>query len=115
MSPLSVVEELQVVEELGARRGPRGPRGVVDEFDLHRREEALGDGVVPAVAPTAHTADDPMLGQQPLVVAARVLGEFNRSSQQLSGRGCDDETEAVFSARRTRHVTLARPTIGWAA
>src|SRR2546425_8375670 len=43
------------------------------------------------------------------------MGEFNRSSQQLSGRGCDDETEAVFSARRTRHVTLARPTIGWAA
>src|SRR5437899_3586146 len=39
-----------------------------------------------------------------------MFGEFNRSSQHLSGRGCDDETEAVFSARRTRHVTLARPT-----
>src|SRR2546427_4672465 len=73
MSPLSVVEELEVVEELGARRSPRGPFGVVDEFDLHRREKALGDGVVPAVAPTAHAADDPMLRQPPLVVAAGVL------------------------------------------
>src|SRR5438552_18945524 len=39
-------------------------------------------------------------------VAETAQGEFNRSSQQLSGRGCDDETEAVFSARRTRHVAL---------
>jgi transposase InsO family protein len=42
-------------------------------------------------------------------------GEFNRSSQHLAGRGCDDDTEAGFSACRTSQAKLARPTIGWAA
>src|SRR5213594_3418705 len=53
MSPLPVVEDLEVIEQLGARRRPRGPRRVVDELDLQRREETLGHGVVPAIAPAA--------------------------------------------------------------
>src|SRR5437899_11377154 len=68
-----VVEGLEVIEELTARRGPRAPGRVVDELDLQRGEEALSDGVVPAVAPPAHAADDPVLRQHPLVVAAGVL------------------------------------------
>lgn len=73
MPLLAVVEELEVIEELGARRGPRGPRRGVDELDLQRREEALGDGVVPSIAPAAHAANDPVLRQHTLVVAAGVL------------------------------------------
>src|SRR5947209_12628090 len=53
MPPPPVVEDLEVIEQLAARRRPRGPRRVVDELDLQRGEEALGDGVVPAVAPPA--------------------------------------------------------------
>jgi len=49
MSPLPVVEGLDVVEESGSSRGPGGPGGIVDEFDLEGGEEALGDGVVPTV------------------------------------------------------------------
>jgi hypothetical protein len=56
-------------------------RGVVDEFDVHRREEALSNGVVPAVA---HAADYPMLRQQPLVVAARVLTAGDPTSSGTS-------------------------------
>src|SRR5439155_24476835 len=55
-----VVEGLEVIEELTARRGPRAPGRVVDELDLQRGEEALGDGVVPAVAPSAQAAEDPV-------------------------------------------------------
>jgi hypothetical protein len=72
MSPLPVVG-LDVVEELASGRGPRGPGGVVDEFDLEGGEEALGDSVVPAVPPPAHAADDAMAVEGPAVVAARVL------------------------------------------
>ena len=86
MPPLPVVEDLEVLEELGARRGPRGPRRVVDQLDLQRREEALGDGVVPAVAPPAHAADDPVLRQDPLVVAAGVLAAAIRVMQQALRR-----------------------------
>src|SRR5439155_8800267 len=61
-----------------AKPGPRGPGRV----DLQRGEEALGDGVVPAVAPPAHAADDPVLRQHPLVVAAGVLTAPIRMMQQ---------------------------------
>ena len=115
MPPLAVVEELEVLDELGARRGARGPGGAVDELDLHRREEALGDGVVPAVAPPAHAADDPMLCQYPLVVVARVLPKFNRSSQQRTERGCDDDRKKAVGTGRTSETTLARPALGSAA
>src|SRR5947209_17243594 len=63
MSPLPVVEDLEVIEQFGARCRPRGPRRVVDELDLQRREETLSHGIVPAIAPAAHAAHDPVLGQ----------------------------------------------------
>src|SRR5437899_6397730 len=86
MTPLPIVEELQVLEEIGARGGTRGPGSVVDELDLQRREEALGDGVVPAIAPTAHAAHDSLLRQHALVGAARVLAPPIRMMQQASRR-----------------------------
>src|SRR5437867_10811977 len=73
MPPLPVVEDLEILEEFDARRGPRGPGRVVDELDLQRREETLGHRVVPAIAPATHAADDPVLGQDALIVAAGVL------------------------------------------
>jgi len=41
MASLPIVEELEIVEQRGARQDPRGPRRVVDEFDLQRGEKAL--------------------------------------------------------------------------
>jgi hypothetical protein len=73
MASLSVVEHLQVLDKLGPRRFPCGPRRVVDELDLQGGEEALGDGIVSAIAPAAHAAEGPVLSQHPLVVAAGVL------------------------------------------
>jgi hypothetical protein len=58
----------------------------VDQLELKRREEALGNGVVPAVAPAAHTADDPVLLQHPLVLAAGVLAPAIRMMQQARQR-----------------------------
>src|SRR5215471_16517809 len=46
MSPLSIVEELEILEQFSARRGACCPSGVVNELDLERGEEALGDDVV---------------------------------------------------------------------
>ena len=45
---------------------------VVDALGLERREEALGDGVVLAVALAAHARDDAALGERGAVVVARV-------------------------------------------
>lgn len=93
MPSLSVVEELETIEELRARGAPRRPGRVVDEF-LQRREEALGDGVAPAIAPAAHAAHDPMLRQPPVVIAAGVLTSPIRIAQQALGR----------TSTRQRHV-----------
>src|SRR3989442_15134774 len=53
MPPLPIVEELEVLEELGARRRPSGSGRVMDRLDLQRREEALGKLVVAAGVLTA--------------------------------------------------------------
>jgi hypothetical protein len=59
MPPLSVVKDLEILERFRTRLGARRLRGLADELDFEGREEALGHGVVPAVAATTHAADDP--------------------------------------------------------
>src|SRR2546425_9558558 len=115
-----VVEALEVIEELTARRGPRAPGRVVDELDLQRGEEALSDGVVPAVAPPAHAADDPVLRQHPLVVAAGVLTAAIRMMQQAPrGTAASQrhpegvEGEVVRDALRSTIVGLPPSPIGF--
>lgn len=92
-----VVEELEIFEQLGARRGPRGPGGVVDELDLQRGEEALSHRIVPAIAPATHTADDPVLREDPLVVAAGVLARVSTKPGEVQLRSFDGSRDRVVS------------------
>lgn len=85
---------------MGGAPRPSGPRRVVAQLDLQRREKALDDGVV-AIAPAPHTADDPMLRQQKLVVAAAILTVAIRMMQQARGRA---EVEPV-----SRVITQCSP------
>src|SRR2546422_2355699 len=71
--PLAVVEDFDVVEQRSFGGSTREPARLVDELDLQRRKEALGDGVVPAIAGSAQTHDDPMVRQQAAVLIADVL------------------------------------------
>ena len=86
MPTVAVVEELEILGQVGARQGARGPRGVVDELHLQRGKEALGHGVIPAIAPAAHAADDAVRRQDLLIVAAGVLTSTIRVMQQALGR-----------------------------
>jgi hypothetical protein len=63
MPPLPFVEDLEVIEQLGARRRSRGPRRVVDELDLQRREK---------LSATALT-----IGGAPLVLSKPLLAWVN--------------------------------------
>src|SRR3954451_17471049 len=56
---LAVVEDLDVLEDRAAQVGLGWPAAAVDELLLQGREEALGDGVVVAVAAAAHRLRDP--------------------------------------------------------
>src|SRR2546426_10649931 len=73
MPSLPVVEDLQVLEDGAGGVRVRRPVRLVREFDLERREEALRDGVVPAVPAPAHAHDDAVSVEHGAVVAARVL------------------------------------------
>src|SRR5437016_1496144 len=73
MPSLPVVEDLQVLEDGAVGVRVRRPVRLVCEFDLERREEALRDRVVPAVAAPAHAHDDAVGVEHGAVVAARVL------------------------------------------
>jgi hypothetical protein len=54
----AVEEDLDVLEDLGSELGLREPAAAVHELLLERGGEALGDGVVVAVAAAAHRLGD---------------------------------------------------------
>jgi hypothetical protein len=82
---LAVEEDLDVLEDLGPQLGLGRPGATVDEFLLERGEEALGDGVVEAVAAAAHRLGD--AGGAGLLAERErdELPGLNRSSQQRVG------------------------------
>ena len=81
MQALAVVEAGDVICHIAL--GFRMVRviSLPDTLHLQVQEEAFSDGVIPAVTFAAHAADKAILGQQRLVLVARILGGFNRSSQ----------------------------------
>src|SRR6266540_1981715 len=81
VSSFAVVQDFDVVEDLGAQLGLCRPGAAVDQLLLQRREEALGDGVVEAVAFASHRLRD--AGGAGLLAEGEAdeLPEFNRSSQ----------------------------------
>ena len=58
MASFAVVEDFDVVEDLGAELGLGWPGAAVDQLLLQGREEALGDGVIEAVAFASHRLRD---------------------------------------------------------
>ena len=94
-----VVEDLDVVEHRGPGLGRARPGRAVDELGLEGGEEALGHGVVVAVADRAHGRRDAGLAQPPPEGEARVLA---------SVVGVVDE--AVAGRRRTMAMSRAAVT-----
>lgn len=66
MTPLGVVEHLDVVEDIGSRLVAGGVDLTTNAFALDQLEKALGHRVVVAVAAPAHAADQLVLSQEVL-------------------------------------------------
>lgn len=73
MTPLWVIEHLDVVEDIGACVTARGVDLAAHALALEQLEEALGHRVVEAVAPPAHAADQVVLAQERLALMAGEL------------------------------------------
>src|SRR5438270_6043858 len=86
MSPLPVVEQLDVFEQLVACLSSGTPPARIDQFDFEGGEKAFRHRVVPAVAFTAHAAVDAVYRQQLLILVAGVLAAAIRVMQQTLRR-----------------------------
>ena len=73
MPPDSVVEDLDVLEDLASSLRSRVVPAEVLKLGLERTEEALRHRVVPAVALPAHACEDPALAELPAEFLAGVL------------------------------------------
>ncbi len=82
MLPIVVVSDFQEVREVrdDVRHGAVPAR--VDLFVLQGLPEALDVGIVIRIAGAGHGAEQARLGQSLAVAPGRILGGFNRSSQQ---------------------------------
>src|SRR6185312_1446990 len=112
MTPDSVVEHLDGLEQAGPCLRPRGVALVVDQLLLRAGEEALRGRVVPAVRPTAHATGDPMPGQQPPIMLAGIPAPAIRMGHQTlaglaTGQGHfesgDDQPAVDPRAHRPAH------------
>jgi len=64
VKPVSVVENLDELEDCSANLNFGRPRLAVDELFFERREPALPDGVVPALALSRKALDPAVPGEQ---------------------------------------------------
>ena len=74
MSPLAIIEDLDVFEERGSGLTLGGEPGSVHELGFKRTEEALHRGIVEAITLTAHGDLDVVEPEQLAIVATGVLG-----------------------------------------
>ena len=117
MTASLVVERLDVVEEFHLRFAEAGKP--IRQFSLQRREEALHDGIVVAIAASTHTARDalgvedvlvvlagvgtPLIGmmEEPRVRAASLERHLERPDRRTSpsAAGCGDRPTMCSSAQ----------------
>src|SRR5260370_788482 len=86
MSPLAVVEQFDVLEQLAAGLSSGTPLALIDQFDFECGEKTFRHRVVPAVAFTAHAALNAVYRQQLLIIVAGVLTAAIRVVQQTLRR-----------------------------
>ena len=101
MAPTGVVEGLDVLEDGGPGLASSDVVRAVDELGLERREEALRDGVVPAIALAAHAAVDAVFSKQLLIVPTGVLDAAVRVMEEpgLGPPGSQGHAQSVEGER----------------
>ena len=83
MSPLTVVEQLDVLRDLAASLCTGLVAPVMYQLILQRPPDTLHRRVVIAIALPAHGGNHAELPQLILIVVGTILGGFNRSTQHL--------------------------------
>lgn len=94
MESPAVVEHFDIIDHVLFGFLPCGITTMLGLIALEASKEALGDGIVPAVAFAAHAADHAVFRQQCLIVLAGILTASIRMVDQSSVRLSDQEGHA---------------------
>jgi hypothetical protein len=78
------------------------------QFALESREEAFRHGVVVGISDRSHRGHDVRFLTALAEGVARILGEFNRSSQRLMNGGCDEREDSTIGSGTTCEDEVAR-------
>ena len=89
---MAIIEYFDVVEDLGASLVPGGEFPPIDQIQLEGTPEALHDGIVVAVAATAHGGDQIRVGEGLTEVSGGVLDTAIRMEEQVPRRSTMKES-----------------------
>src|SRR5438552_19175457 len=97
MSALPIVEQLDIFEDFATGLGSAPPVAPISQFELARGEKTLRHRVIPAIAFTAHAAQQAMRRQQLLILITEILAAAVRVMQQPLRRfaGGEGDLECV--------------------
>jgi len=103
-----IVEAFDPVNDVESSLGTGFVSQLIKALDLHRLEEAFHRRIIPTICSATHRLQHPEIGDQPAVTIARVLGEFNRSSQHFLMGGDDGHEAAAIAPDRTCEDEVTR-------
>ena len=107
-----IVERIDVFGDLGSSNVPVLVDLLLDGLLLQTAEEGLGNGIVPAVAPSAHARDQFVGAAGALPVIASVLRSLIRMDDRLAGMTTShchhDGTSSRPIVAATTHPTIFR-------
>ena len=83
MRALSVIEGLNVIEDGRASLLAGDEPGAINQFELQSAPEAFHDGIIVAIAFTAHRGDQTSLGQGLTVIVGGILNAAVRVKDQM--------------------------------
>src|SRR5690606_7018232 len=106
MSSTTIVEDLDVLEDLSACLSSSLEQYVANELLLQRREEAFSDGIVPAVAFAAHALEHAVSPEPPSKRSARVLAAAIAVEHQAATRSAKADGGVERRADEVRREPL---------
>ena len=86
MKALAIVEDLDIIEDLETRLFSRVELLLIDTFRFERGKKALENGIIPAIAFSAHAASDTECSQNALMVLGSILAASIGVHERLSNR-----------------------------
>src|SRR6185312_14816610 len=106
MTTMSVIPNFNVLKERGTRGSSGEPFSALEQLPAQRCKEALGDGIVIAVAAPTHADTDVMRGQQFTIIGGGILDAAIAVMEQSGLRVAPPQSHAQSGQAQFRFQRL---------